>query len=145
MPFPKGRRLPTGRPMRRPRQGQAEKVREREVDEDEIKSVRDELEFYEASRLPPDPNAVKIWRLAKSLSRSTEPGRTWGQITPKHLDVLRVLLWALHNGQVPSYETITKEGACSLSTVTSAIKALKSAGIFPASALDIVGEPPPDA
>ena len=145
MPFPKGRRLPAGRPMRRPRRGRAEKAPEREADEDEIESVRDELEFYELSRIPPDPNAVKIWRLAKSLNRSTEPGRSWSRITPKHLDVLRVLLWTLHNGQAPSYETIAREGACSPSTVASAIKALKNAGILPASALSIVGEPPPDA
>ena len=107
MPFPKGRRLPTGRPMRRPRQGQAEKAPDPETDGDEITSGRDEEEIYES--LPPNPTALQIWRLAKSLNRPTQPRKHYGQITSKHLEVLRVLLWTFHNGQMPSFETIAKE------------------------------------
>jgi len=49
---------------------------------------------------PLDRNAkVRIMHLARCLSRRTEPGKAYGEITAKAVAVLEALLWAFHNGR----------------------------------------------
>ena len=100
------------------------------VDVDEIRGLgfrceEEEEEIYLDSRVPPD--AVEIWRVASRQDRELK----WKR---KTLDVLSVLLWAFHNGEIPNYETIGYEACCARSTVFEAIKALRSAGILTPSA-----------
>ena len=71
---------------------------------------------------------------ARCLSRRTEKGRAYGQITAKALAVLEALLWGFHNAKsglcFPSYQTIAEAACCARSTVAEAIKALEDAGIL---------------
>ena len=71
---------------------------------------------------------------ARCLSRRTEKGRAYGQITAKALAVLEALLWGFHNARsglcFPSYEKIAEAAGCARSTVAEAIKALEDAGIL---------------
>lgn len=93
-------------------------------------------EIEEEDEIPPD--AVEIWRLARRLSGEREKGRV---LPTKALDVLNVLLWAFHNGEIPDYETIGRETGCSRATTALAIRALQSAGILAASAPLRLAEP----
>jgi hypothetical protein len=82
-----------------------------------------------------DRNAkARIMHWARYLSRRTEKGRAYGEITAKALAVLEALLWAFHNAKsglcFPSYEKIAKAAACARSTVAEAIKALEDAGVL---------------
>ena len=82
-----------------------------------------------------DRNAkVRIMHWARCLSRRTEKGRAYGEITAKALAVLEALLWAFHNAKsglcFPSYEAIAEAAHCARSTVAEAIKALEDAGIL---------------
>jgi hypothetical protein len=82
-----------------------------------------------------DRNAkVRIMHWARCLSRRTEKGRAYGEITAKALAVLEALLWAFHNAKsglcFPSYEAIAEAAACARSTVAEALKALEDAGIL---------------
>jgi hypothetical protein len=82
-----------------------------------------------------DRNAkVRIMHWARCLSRRTEKGRAYGEITAKALAVLEALLWAFHNARsglcFPSYEAIAEAAHCARSTVAEAIKALEDAGIL---------------
>ena len=82
-----------------------------------------------------DRNAkVRIMHLARCLSRSTEKGRAYGQITAKALAVLEALLWGFHNAKsglcFPSYEKIAEAAGCARSTVAQGIKALEDVGIL---------------
>jgi hypothetical protein len=82
-----------------------------------------------------DRNAkVRIMHWARCLSRRTEKGRAYGEITAKALAVLEALLWAFHNARsglcFPSYEAIAKAAGCARSTVAEAIKALEDAGVL---------------
>ena len=82
-----------------------------------------------------DRNAkIRIMHWARCLSRRTEKGRAYGEITAKALAVLEALLWAFHNAKrglcFPSYETIAEAAHCARSTVAEAIKALEDAGIL---------------
>jgi CRP-like cAMP-binding protein len=82
-----------------------------------------------------DRNAkVRIMHLARCLSRRTEPGKAYGEITAKALAVLEALLWAFHNAKsglcFPSYERIAEAAGCARSTVAESIKALEDAGIL---------------
>jgi CRP-like cAMP-binding protein len=82
-----------------------------------------------------DRNAkVRIMHWARCLSRRTEKGRAYGQITAKAVAVLEALLWAFHNAKnglcFPSYEKIAEAAGCARSTVAEAIKALEDAGIL---------------
>jgi hypothetical protein len=84
---------------------------------------------------PLDRNAkVRIMHWARCLSRRTEKGRAYGQLTAKALAVLEALLWAFHNARsglcFPSYETIAEAAHCARSTVAEAIKALEDAGVL---------------
>ena len=71
---------------------------------------------------------------ARCLSRRTEKGRAYGEITAKALAVLEALLWAFHNARsglcFPSYEKIAEAAHCARSTVAEAIKALEDAGVL---------------
>jgi len=71
---------------------------------------------------------------ARGLSRRTEKGKHYGQVTAKALAVLEALLWGFHNARsglcFPSYETIAEKAGCARSTVAEAIKALEEAGIL---------------
>jgi hypothetical protein len=82
-----------------------------------------------------DRNAkARIMHWARCLSRRTEKGRAYGEITAKALAVLEALLWAFHNARsglcFPSYEKIAEAAACARSTVAEAIKALEDVGIL---------------
>jgi hypothetical protein len=82
-----------------------------------------------------DRNAkIRIMHWARCLSRRTEKGRAYGEITAKALAVLEALLWAFHNARsglcFPSYEKIAEAAGCARSTVAEAIKALEDAGIL---------------
>ena len=82
-----------------------------------------------------DRNAkARIIHLARCLSRRTEKGKAYGQITAKALAVLEALLWAFHNAKsglcYPSYERIAEAAGSARSTVAEAIKALEDAGIL---------------
>ena len=71
---------------------------------------------------------------ARCLSRRTEAGKAYGEITAKALAVLEALLWAFHNAKsglcFPSYEKIAEAASCARSTVAEAIKALEDAGVL---------------
>ena len=71
---------------------------------------------------------------ARCLSRRTEPGKAYGQITAKALAVIEALLWAFHNAKsglcFPSYEAIAEAAHCARSTVAEAIRALEDAGVL---------------
>jgi hypothetical protein len=91
--------------------------------------------FGNARPLPLDRNAkVRIMVLARALSRRTEPGRHYGELTAKTLAVLQALLWQFHNARdgrcFPAYETIAAAAGCARSTVAAAIKALEATGIL---------------
>ena len=82
-----------------------------------------------------DRNAkVRIMHLARALSRRTEKGKAYGQITAKALAVLEALLWSFHNAKsglcFPSYGRIAEAAYCARSTVAQGIKALEDAGIL---------------
>ena len=82
-----------------------------------------------------DRNAkARIMHWARCLSRRTEKGRAYGEITAKALAVLEALLWAFHNAKngfcFPSYEKIAEAASCARSTVAEAIKALEDAGVL---------------
>jgi hypothetical protein len=82
-----------------------------------------------------DRNAkVRIMHWARCLSRRTEKGRAYGEITAKALAVLEALVWAFHNACsgvcFPSYEKIAEAAHCARSTVAEAIKALEDAGVL---------------
>jgi helix-turn-helix protein len=82
-----------------------------------------------------DRNAkVRIMHLARCLSRRTEPGRHYGQLTAKAVAVLEAILWTFHNAKsglcYPSYEAIAEAAGCARSTVAEAIKALEEAGVL---------------
>jgi hypothetical protein len=82
-----------------------------------------------------DRNAkVRIMHWARCLSRRTEKGRAYGEVTAKALAVLEALLWAFHNATsglcFPSYEAIAEAASCARSTVAEAIRALEDAGIL---------------
>ena len=82
-----------------------------------------------------DRNAkARIMHLARCLSRRTEKGKAYGQITAKALAVLEALLWGFHNAKsglcFPSYERIAEAAGSARSTVADAIKALEDAGIL---------------
>src|SRR5271157_5030422 len=91
--------------------------------------------FGDGRPRPLDRNAkVRIMTFARALMRRTEPGKHYGAITAKTLEVLTALLWGFHNARnglcFPSYETIAAKAGCARSTVAEAIKALEDAGIL---------------
>jgi hypothetical protein len=96
---------------------------------------RREKVFGDGPRLPLDGNAkARIMHLARVLKRRTEPGRHYGRLTGKFVDVLDAMLWLIHDsrsGQCnPAYETIADKAHCARSTVYGAIQALELAGIL---------------
>jgi|SRR5271165_1958072 len=72
--------------------------------------------------------------LARCLSRRTDTGKAYGQITAKAIAVLQALLWSFHNAKsglcFPSYEKIAEAADSARSTVAEAIKSLEDAGIL---------------
>jgi hypothetical protein len=96
---------------------------------------RREKLFGEGRLLPLDRNAkARIMVLARALSRRTEPGKHYGDLTAKFVAVLEALLWGFHNAATgrcfPSYERIAERADCARSTVYEAIHALERAGIL---------------
>jgi helix-turn-helix protein len=77
---------------------------------------------------------VNLMRWAREKMRPTEPGKHYGEIHAKYLEVLRVLLWEFHNAVTglcfPSYETIGKKANCARSTVALALVALEKAELL---------------
>ena len=81
---------------------------------------------------PMDRNAkARIMTLARALKRRTAPGRHYGQLTAKAVDVLEALLWSFHNGKTglcfPSLAKIAEAAHCARSTVQKALEALARA------------------
>ena len=68
------------------------------------------------------------------MTRRTERGKHYGQITAKQLEVFRALLWKFHNCVTgwcfPSYERIAEEAGCHRDTVHQAIAALEAVGLL---------------
>jgi AraC-like DNA-binding protein len=96
---------------------------------------RREKVFGEGRPRALDRNAkARIMHLARALSRRTEPGKAYGQITAKAVAVLEALLWGFHNARsglcFPSYETIAERAGCARSTVAEALKALEACGLL---------------
>jgi hypothetical protein len=96
---------------------------------------RREKIFGEGPRVPLDREAkVRIMHLARALKHKTEPGKHYGVLTGKFVDVLHAMLWLIHDGRSgqcnPSYATIADKADCAMSTVCEAIKALELAGIL---------------
>jgi Helix-turn-helix domain len=96
---------------------------------------RREKIFGEGPRVPLDREAkVRIMHLARALKHKTEPGKHYGVLTGKFVDVLHAMLWLIHDGRSgqcnPSYATIADKAGCAMSTVCEAIKALELAGIL---------------
>jgi hypothetical protein len=82
-----------------------------------------------------DRNAkVRIMHWARCLSRRTMPGRHYGVLTAKFVEVLRALLWDFHNRHsgvcFPSLATIAEAAGCSRATAATAIKALEGEGLL---------------
>jgi hypothetical protein len=77
---------------------------------------------------------TRIMHWARCLSRRTEKGRAYGQLTAKAVAVLESLLWVFHNNRsglcFPSYETIAAAAHCARSSITGALQALEEAGIL---------------
>src|SRR5215475_1450967 len=96
---------------------------------------RREKLFGDGPRVPLDREAkVRITKLAEALSHRTEKGKHYGVLTGKFVQVLRALLWLIHDGRSgqcnPSYDTIADKAGCCAKTVYSAIKALEACGIL---------------
>jgi Helix-turn-helix domain len=76
----------------------------------------------------------RLVTLARALKHPTEPGKHYGKITAKALDVVVALLWTFHNAKkgfcFPSYEAIAKAAHCCRDTVAEAIRMLEAAGIL---------------
>ena len=97
--------------------------------------VRRSKVFGEGRCVPLDRNAkARILTLARALSRRTEPGKAYGEVTAKFLAVLHALLYGFHNAHTgrcfPSYETIADKAGCSRTTVYEAIRALERVGLL---------------
>ena len=96
---------------------------------------RREKVFGDGPRVPLDREAkVRIMRFAQALKHRTEPGKHYGVLTGKFVDVLNALLWLVHDGRTgqcnPAYATIADKAGCAPSTVGAAIHALENAGIL---------------
>jgi hypothetical protein len=98
---------------------------------------RREKVFGEGRPRPMSANIKKrLMKLARVAMRSREPGKHWGKITAKHLEVFEALLWGFHNGKTglcfPSYEAIADKvpGGCARSTVALALIALEEAELL---------------
>ena len=97
--------------------------------------VRRSKVFGEGRCVPLDRNSkARIFVLARALSRRTEPGKAYGEVTAKFLAVLHALLYGFHNAHTgrcfPSYETIADKAGCSRTTVYEAIRALERVGLL---------------
>lgn len=96
---------------------------------------RREKVFGPGRAVPLDRNAkVRVMTLARALSRPTEPGKAYGELSAKFLSVLEALVWGFHNAATgrcyPSYERIAERAGCARSTVYEAIKALERVGLL---------------
>jgi hypothetical protein len=97
--------------------------------------LRREKVFGDGPRIPLDREAkVRIMHLARTLKHKTEPGKHYGILTGKFVDVLHAMLWLIHDGRSgqcnPAYATIADKAGCAMSTVCEAIKALELAGLL---------------
>jgi hypothetical protein len=98
---------------------------------------RREKVFGEGRPRPMNTNIKnRLMRLARVEMRKREPGKHWGKIKAKHLEVFEALLWGFHNAKTglcfPSYEAIADKvpGGCARSTVALALIALEDAGLL---------------
>src|SRR5262249_1698963 len=92
---------------------------------------RREKLFGDRPRVPLDKDGkARMMHLAWVLKRKTEPGKHYGILTGKFVDVLNALLWLIHDGRSgqcnPAYPTIADKAGCAMSTVCEAIKALEA-------------------
>jgi helix-turn-helix protein len=80
-------------------------------------------------------NKRRLMERARALVAPTEPGKHYGELTPKYVRVLEVLLYVFHNNSTgglcfPSYEEIAAAAPCARSTVGLALIALEEAGLL---------------
>ena len=99
-----------------------------------LKSRREKL-FGDGRPRPLDRNAkVRIMTCVRALTRRTEKGKHYGQLTAKCEKIAEALLWGFHNARsglcFPSYEKIADRAGCARSTVAEAIKALEDCGLL---------------
>jgi Helix-turn-helix domain len=99
------------------------------------KLCRRPKEFGHHYAQPLDREAKRrLFVKAQALSHATEPGKHYGQLTGKFLDVLKALLWGFHNAGsglcFPSYEAIAAAAHTCRDTVRRAIAALEAAGLL---------------
>ena len=78
---------------------------------------------------------LRILRKAETFLQPTKKGEHYGPLTPKYIEVLRVLLWKFHNAITgrcfPSYEAIMAETTIrSRQTVADALFALEAVGLM---------------
>jgi hypothetical protein len=77
-------------------------------------------------------NRLKV--LLRALKRPTEPGKHYGELTGKAVDVALVLIFVFHNAAsglcFPSYEALAAEAGCNRSYVADLIAMLECAGII---------------
>ena len=71
---------------------------------------------------------------ARSFMRRTAPGRAYGELTAKHLQVLEALVYGFLNSRdgrcFPSLAKIAERAGCAVSTVQLAIAALERVGLL---------------
>jgi hypothetical protein len=104
------------------------------VQPNHLRPRREKL-FGEGPRIPLDREAkVRIMHLARGLKHKTEPGKHYGRLTGKFVDVLHAMVWLIHDGRSgqcnPAYGTIAAKAGCAPSTVGRAIRALEAVGVL---------------
>src|SRR6476469_2996281 len=96
---------------------------------------RREKVFRDGKQRPMSRNIkLRLTRLARVKMLSRKPGKPWGEISAKHFEVFKALLWGFHNAKTglcfPSYKTIADKADCAPSTVGLALIALEEAGLL---------------
>jgi hypothetical protein len=100
-----------------------------------VRGRRREKLFGYGRPLPLDGNGKRrVMAYARAKMRRTEPGKHYGELTAKCLDVLGALLFGFHNCHdgrcFPAYRAIADKAGCCPATVAKAIHALERAGIL---------------
>jgi helix-turn-helix protein len=84
---------------------------------------------------PLDRNArARLLNRARGFMRRTAPGRAYGELTAKHVQVLEALVYGFLNSRdgrcFPSLAKIAERAGCAVSTVQLAIAALERVGLL---------------
>jgi Helix-turn-helix domain len=84
---------------------------------------------------PLDRNArTRLMHRARAFMRRTAPGRAYGELTAKHVQVLEALVYGFLNSRdgrcFPSLAKLAERAGCAVSTVQLAIAALERVGLL---------------